>query len=82
VSQAYLILYAYHLMSKVNIVNKEEEEEEEEETRCLDIKGKKNTNEFLDFFFHTCFMLCYLPEGIFFQFDIGVKKKEVVHTRR
>jgi hypothetical protein len=28
VSQAYLILYAYHLMSKVNIVNKEEEEEE------------------------------------------------------
>jgi hypothetical protein len=28
VSQAYLILYAYHLMSKVNIVNKEKVEEE------------------------------------------------------
>jgi hypothetical protein len=27
VSQAYLILYAYHLMSKVNIVKEEDEEE-------------------------------------------------------
>lgn len=63
VSQAYLILYAYHLMSKVNIVNGKEETgaERRNEDVCM-TKLDKTTepNEFLFLLgfvfnvFHVC----------------------------
>jgi hypothetical protein len=54
VSQAYLILYAYHLMSKVNIVNKEKVEEEE--TGVEIYKRKKKLN-FVFFFIRVSCLL-------------------------
>jgi len=70
VSQAYLILYAYHLMSKVNIVNKYEYVKDETGvSTSIDLVNEERKKKSFLFFVlcvDACFMF-YTPKDIFFN---------------